>query len=248
MIDISIIKLLIYIVPFFRFIAFLISCPILGANYIPIKIKIVLALILNIIIIPNVIDNYYINNYIELILMVVQEIFIGLILGFTMQMFMVIFNIAGQIVATQMGLGFVANIDPNNGVSSVIIAQLFLIIATLLFLSLNLHLLLIEILINSFIVIPNIKTILWNIINKFSWILASGLLLSLPIITILIMLNLLFGIISKTASSLNIFALGFSVTLIVGLLLIYLFIKNFIAQYYTLAHNFLLWINDLNIN
>jgi len=246
MLDLSIINLLIYIIPFFRFIAFLISCPILGASYIPLKIKIVLALILNLVIISNVINNYHITNYAQLILMVIQEITIGFILGFTMQMFMVIFNVAGQIVATQMGLGFAANIDPNNGASSALIGQLFTIIATLLFLSLNIHLLLIDILTNSFIVIPNIKTVLLNIINKFSWILASGLLISLPIITILIMLNLLFGIISKTASSLNIFALGFSVTLIIGLLLIYLVIKNFSNQYNILANDFLLWINSLN--
>jgi len=244
MIELHIEQLLIYIIPFFRINAFLIASPILGSNYIPIKIKIILALLLNIIITSNL--NYPLIDFKHIILIIINEIAIGLILGFIMQMFMSIFNVAGQIIATQMGLGFAANLDPNNGVYSAVIGQLFIILASLLFLSLNLHLLLIDILINSFNIIPNLTSILFNIAHKMSWIFTASLLLSLPVITILLSLNILFGLISKFAHGLNIFSLGFSLTLIVGLLLIYIYIKGFIEYYNILAHNLLSWINELS--
>jgi len=246
MIDINLAQIFIIFIPFFRITSFLLTCPILGSTHIPKKVKIILALIITIILTPQFLNIYQNEfNIIKLISLIMQEIIIGLILGFSVQMFMAIFNIAGQLAATQMGLGFAASLDPNNGASSALIGQLFTICATLVFLKLDLHLLLLEIISSSFISIPNLNSLYWQILIKLSWILSSGLLLSLPIITILIMLNLLFGVISKAASNLNIFALGFSLTLIIGLLVLYLTFNSFITGYYKIANEILSFLNSL---
>jgi hypothetical protein len=88
------------------------------------------------------------------LMLIAQEVLIGVMLGFTLQLFFHLFSVAGQIIAVQMGLGFASMIDPANGVSVPVLAQMLLMLVTLLFLAMNGHLVVFEVLAESFITLP----------------------------------------------------------------------------------------------
>ncbi len=87
-------------------------------------------------------------------LITAQQVVIGVAMGFILQMVFGALVVAGQTIATSMGLGFAATIDPQNGVQVPVISQFFLILATLVFLALNGHLVLIETIVESFYLWP----------------------------------------------------------------------------------------------
>src|SRR5690606_27662955 len=105
---------------------------------------------------------------------IAQEILIGAMLGMTLQLLFQVFVIGGQIVAMQMGLGFASMVDPANGISVPVIGQVFMILVTLLFLAMNAHLVVFEVLTESFFTLPVGSGFLvenyWEIANKLSWV------------------------------------------------------------------------------
>jgi hypothetical protein len=124
--------------------------------------------------------------------------------------------VAGQIIAVQIGLAFASMIDPANGVSVPVLAQMLLMLVTLLFLAMNGHLVVFEVLAESFITLP-VGTGLstnhyWELAGKLGWVLGAGLLLVLPAITALLVVNLAFGIMTRAAPQLNIISIGFPMT------------------------------------
>ena len=132
----------------------------------------------------------------------------------------------GQVVAYSMGLGFAAMMDPQNGVQVPVIAQFYLILATILFLVLDGHLVLIELLVESFHTFPVAVDGISR--NDFSEILfwgssmfRGGLLMALPVMGALLLVNLGMGVITRAAPQLNIFAVGFPITMLIGFLLMW---------------------------
>ncbi|MBX9714809.1 MAG: flagellar biosynthetic protein FliR, partial [Pseudomonadaceae bacterium] len=159
------------------------------------------------------------------------------------------FSVAGQIIAVQMGLGFASMIDPANGVSVPVLAQMLLMLVTLLFLAMNGHLVVFEVLAESFITLP-VGTGLstnhyWELAGKLGWVLGAGLLLVLPAITALLVVNLAFGIMTRAAPQLNIISIGFPMTLVIGLVIFWLGLADFLAQYQLLASEGLQLLREL---
>jgi len=156
----------------------------------------------------------------------IQQIIIGLSMGFVLQLVFSAIIFAGQGIAYSMGLGFASMVDPITGVSVPVISQFYLVLSTLLFLTLGGHLVLIEMLIDSFRTLPIGSTGLersdfWSIIAWSSRLFSAGLLMAIPSITSLLMVNIAFGVVTKAAPQLNIFAVGFPITLLLGLLLMW---------------------------
>ncbi|MDX2425178.1 MAG: flagellar biosynthetic protein FliR, partial [Cycloclasticus sp.] len=161
----------------------------------------------------------------------VQQILIGLIMGFVLQLVFSAVIFAGQGIAYSMGLGFASMVDPATGVSVPVISQFYLVLSTLLFLTLGGHLVLIEMLIESFHTLPiGIEGIersdLWSVIAWSSRLFSAGLLMALPAMTSLLMVNIAFGVVTKAAPQLNIFAVGFPITLVLGALLMWLTVPS----------------------
>ncbi|MFT7413799.1 MAG: flagellar biosynthetic protein FliR [Methylophagaceae bacterium] len=160
------------------------------------------------------------------LLIVAHQILIGACMGFMLQLLFNAFIIAGQIIAMQMGLGFASMIDPQNGVSVPVISQFYLIFVTLVFISLNGHLILIQVLAESFVTLPIMSTGLpvnsfRDLVGQASWMYASGVLVALPAIGSLMMVNLAFGILSRAAPQISPFSIGFPMTIILGFFVIY---------------------------
>jgi flagellar biosynthesis protein FliR len=128
--------------------------------------------------------------------------------------------LGGQALATTMGLHFATVIDPNQG-GTPTLSQFYVIVATLLLLATDAHLALIELVANSFGVLPIASAAwpvasAWTVVAFAGTMFVGGLQLALPSIAAILMVNTAFGVISRAAPTLNLFAVGFPIAMIVG--------------------------------
>ncbi len=214
--------------PFMRIGAMFAAVPIFSARSVPVRIRILLAFFIAWILVP-VIPRPPVIDLIsaEAVLISVYQVLIGLAMGFILQMVFSAFVIAGQSIAMAMGLGFASIIDPQNGVQVPVVSQAFLIMVTLVFLALNGHLLLIEVLAESFQRLPVGPLMisndgLWQLVSWGSNMFVGGMLVALPAVAALLLVNLAFGVTSRAAPQLNIFAVGFPIMIMVGMAFIIL--------------------------
>jgi flagellar biosynthetic protein FliR len=130
-------------------------------------------------------------------------------------------------IGLQMGLSFAVFIDPQNSTQSPIVGSFLSMILTLLFLAINGHLMMISAVVDSFRAVPigidARHTYHWlQLASAGSQVFVSGLQIAMPIIGAMMLANLTLGVLTRTAPQLNLFAVGFPVTLIVGLLMLLL--------------------------
>ena len=155
------------------------------------------------------------------ILAVAAEALVGLAIGFVLQIAFAAPLIAAELIGGSMGLGFSSSIDPQNGRASPALGQFFSIMLTLLFMSMDGHLVLVEMIVRSYDALPPGRA--WMGAERLQAIaifggyaFAAGLLLALPVGFLLLCLNLVVGMISRSAPSLNLFAVGLPMSLAVG--------------------------------
>lgn len=222
-----------YFLPFVRIGALLMTMPVIGTRIVTARVRIITAVLVTLIVVPLLPPIHAPASLsFELVLIIFQEILLGVAIGFAFQVVFQVFVLAGQFVAMKMGLGFASMNDPTNGVQTTVLSQFFLMLVTLMFVSVNGHLILIELLCRSFYTLPiNDYTFssnaAFNIANLGGWLFASALVFSLPVLTALLVVNITFGVMSRAAPQLNIFAVGFPFTLICGLLLVWLGLQTF---------------------
>ncbi|MDR6848099.1 flagellar biosynthetic protein FliR [Sphingomonas sp. BE270] len=154
-------------------------------------------------------------------LAVAAEALVGFAMGFILQIAFAAPMIASEVIGTSMGIGFASAIDPQNGRSTPALGQFFSMMLTLLFLSVNGHLILVEMIVKSYDALPPgaawLKPAqLENIAFFGGYTFLAGLLLALPVGFLLLCLNLVVGMISRSAPSLNLFAVGLPASLAVG--------------------------------
>ena len=157
--------------------------------------------------------------------------------------------IAGQIISIQMGMGFASMVDPTNGVSAAVIGQFLTMLVTLLFLAMNGHLVVFEVLTESFTTLPVgsglVVNHFWELVGRLSWVLGASLLLVLPAITALLVVNIAFGVMTRAAPQLNIFSIGFPLTLVLGMGIFWIGMADILNQYQPLATDALQFLRDL---
>lgn len=226
-----------YLWPLMRIAAFLMAVPIFGAQVLPARARLGLALPLTIIVMPLLpqLPDIQLMSVAGMIT-TVEQVVVGLALGFIFQVLMQLFVVGGQAVAMNMGLGFASMNDPSNGVVVTILSQFYLTLAILLFLSVNGHLILLELLAQSFVAWPiggvGISPDMWfEMANLGSWMFAGAVVLALPIITAVLVVNLAFGVMSRSAPQMNVFAVGFPITLVFGLVIVWFGLANFLPQF-----------------
>lgn len=217
-----------FVWPFMRISSMFISIPVIGVRAVPARLRVMLSLLITFVIMPTLpeMPNVDLFSY-QGWLISVQQLVLGVSTGFILQMVFAIMLFAGQAIAYGMGLGFASLVDPATGVQTPVIAQLFVVTASLLFLAVDAHLLLIEMLVQSFNALPVStlsmdKAYLWRIISWSSQIFAGGLLLAMPLIATLLFVNISFGIASKAAPQLNLFGVGFPITILLGMVLVWI--------------------------
>lgn len=155
------------------------------------------------------------------IMAVAAEALVGLALGFILQIAFAAPLVASEVIGGSMGIGFANTIDPTNGRSSPALGQFMTILLTLLFLSVNGHLILVDTILKSYTVLPPGQawmspTQLRDIAFFGGYAFVAGLLLALPVGFLLLCLNLAVGMLSRSAPALNLFAVGLPASLAVG--------------------------------
>ncbi|AMO35679.1 flagellar biosynthesis protein FliR [Thauera humireducens] len=168
-----------------------------------------------------------------------QQIFIGIAVGFMIRIVFAAVDMAGALIGMQMGLSFAIFFDPDAGGQTAVLSDFLNLIATLLFLAINGHLLMIEVLVRSFEWLPVGTDIVraegWGYIARAGLtVFAAGLLLSLPVIGVLLVANIALGVLTRAAPQLNLFAVGFPVTLTAGFIGVLLIMTNFAPVLQTL--------------
>ena len=210
--------------PFARIGACLMVAPIFGARFVQAKTRIVLAVALTALVVPLLPAPAIAPFSGQGFVVVAQQLLIGVALGFALQIVFDALGLAGQLLANSMGLSFAFNVDPLRGSSTAALGQLYIILATLVFLALGGHLALIEVLIAGFQPMPIGATLpaeaLWSIVLWGGTLFSGAISIALPGVTALLIVNLAFGVVSRAAPSLNLFAVGFPISLIVGLVVV----------------------------
>ncbi|QYF92021.1 flagellar biosynthetic protein FliR [Massilia sp. PAMC28688] len=159
------------------------------------------------------------------LLILIQELLIGAAMGFSMRIVFAAVEMAGEVASMTMGLGFAATFDPQTRGRSTSVSQFLALIATMAFMAVNGHLVLLEVLAESFYSLPISATPVANgmslqVVRWGATIFSVGLQLSLPIVAALLITTVALGILTRAAPQLNIFGIGFPVSLGVGLLLL----------------------------
>lgn len=215
-----------YLWPFMRIGACFMTAPVFGARFVPARVRLLLAAAVSLIVAPLLPSPQIAALSLAGLLVTIQQVIIGAAMGFTLQLIFDALTLGGQLLSNTMGLGFAFNVDPLRGTNAPIVGQFYMLLATLVFLALNGHLALIEILAQGFTTLPVAAdgftgASAWLVASWGSQLFASALAVALPGMTALLVANLAFGVMSRAAPTLNLFAVGFPVTLISGLVIIY---------------------------
>jgi flagellar biosynthetic protein FliR len=212
--------------PLTRILGLIAAAPVFGNTGIPVSVKVSLGVLLATIMTPAIPPLPAADPMSMVgLLILVQEMLIGLAMGFSMRIVFAAIEMAGEISSLTMGLGFASFFDPVSKGRSSAVSQFLALIATMAFIAVNAHLALLEALAESFITLPIAATPIaarsaYDMVTWGGHIFAAGLQLSLPIVAALLITNVALGILTRAAPQLNIFGIGFPVSLGVGLLVI----------------------------
>jgi flagellar biosynthetic protein FliR len=214
--------------PFLRIGACLMVAPVFGATYTPARTRLALAIFISLAVSPLLPPMPQVSLFsLEAIAIMAQQLLIGIAIGFVLQLVFDAIGLAGQLLANSMGLSFAFNVDPQRGAATAAVGQYYVIFMLLTFLALDGHLAVIELLVDGFAVLPvGARSFgaqgLWTLIGLGTVMFSGALKIALPGLTALLVANIAFGLISRAAPTLNIFSVGFPISIVFGLLVLQL--------------------------
>ncbi len=214
-----------YLWPFVRIGACLMVAPIFGTSFVPARNRLLLAAAITLLVAP-LLPPPTVGPFSPAgVVIIAQQMVIGVAMGFVVQIIFDALAMGGQLLANSMGLSFAFNVDPLRGASTPVLGQMYTLLVTLTFLALNGHLAMLEILVEGFRTLPiGVDGLgsngLWQVTLWGGQIFRGALMVSLPGVTALLVVNLAFGVVSRAAPSLNLFAIGFPITLVCGLVIV----------------------------
>ncbi len=210
--------------PFIRALALLASLPVFSQRAVPNRIKIGLAAFIAIAAQPSLPPFAVLPlDTPQAMLLVVQQVLVGVLLGFAVRLVFAAVELAGELIGLQMGLNFAGFFDPATASQGTASGRFFNTMVAFLFVIVNGHLAVIAALVRSFEVfaVGQEPFAFLRQLQPQNWgaeLFALGLWIALPLVGMLIFVNLVLGLISRVAPQINIFAMGFPLTLAVGLL------------------------------
>ena len=227
----------IYLLPFARLSGFLMTLSVVGSANFPARFRLLLALSITFLVVPTLPASEPIELFsAQAFLLMTEQTLIGVVLGFVSRLLLETFVIGAQVVAMQSGLGFASLVDPSNGNSVPALGQFFLMLTTLLFISFDGHLLMIRLVVESFTSFPigvsqNISEMFYQLVLWSKWIFAAALIMALVAITALLVVNISFGVMTRAAPQINVFSVGFPLTMVSGLILVWLTLAFFLPHF-----------------
>jgi flagellar biosynthetic protein FliR len=236
--------------PALRVSGFVLTAPAASEVVVPRLVKIVLILALSFLLGPLVEAPTGLSIFSAAgMLAAVSELLIGVSIGMVVQLIFEALVFAGQSISLTMGLGFATLVDPQRGAQVPVLGQLFMIFGTLIYLSINGHLLLLGALAQSFHSLPigaNIgqdffmSVVLWG-----ARVFDTGLLIALPAVIALVIVNLALGVVTRAAPQLNLFGIGFTITLLSGFFVLLAGLDGIMSGISALINSALMAVSDL---
>jgi flagellar biosynthesis protein FliR len=221
-----------FLYPFVRMITLVSTAPIFGETWVPRPVKISIAALLALVLAPGL----PVMPAVPVVSpggfwIIVQQVLIGAAMGFSMRLVFTAVMAAGEYIGLQMGLSFASFFDPMSQGATMVVSRLLNMLALLIFLAVDGHLMLVTVLAESFHTLPIADAPLaakgWMLlVASASDVFAHGLMLSLPLVTALLILNLAMGILNRASPQFSIFAVGFPLTLLAGILMMQLLMPN----------------------
>jgi len=208
--------------PTLRVGGFVLAAPIASEHVIPRFVKIIISLALAMLMAPQALIPADLSIFSGRgLLAAAQELLIGVSIGMVVSLAFEALAFAGQAISLSMGLGFATLVDPQRGANSTVLSQIFMIFGTLTYLAINGHLILLGVLAESFQSMPVgaahigpdflLSVVLWG-----ACVFESGLLIALPAVIALVIVNMALGVVTRAAPQLNLFGIGFTVTILFG--------------------------------
>ncbi|MCP2006028.1 FliR family flagellar biosynthesis protein [Buttiauxella ferragutiae ATCC 51602] len=231
--------------PFLRIGSAFAVLPLLGYPLIPIQVRVMLALLIAVLAAPMLPAMPAVDPLsLHAVFLSIEQIVLGAMMALFPVCLIQVLVLVGELLSMQMGLSMARMNDPVNGLAIPVLGSFFSNMGLLLYASMNGHLVMLEILVESFRIwtvgdgLFNVNSS--NLIQLFSWVLAASLMLSLPAMVAMYLVNLTFGVLSRVAPSLNIFVLGFPMALVCGLFCILLTISGLPDRFADLAQDIFL--------
>lgn len=156
-----------------------------------------------------------------------EQMLIGIVIGITLRIAFSAIDFAGSLIGLQMGLSFAVFYDPQNAAQTPVVSEFINLVSLLIYLAGNGHLMSLAALAESFTLLPVAVTPFpaagfGAVLHWAAAIFSMGLLLSLPLVAALLIANIALGVLSRVAPQLNLFAIGFPVTLSAGFFMLML--------------------------
>ncbi|HEY0268317.1 MAG TPA: flagellar biosynthetic protein FliR [Methyloradius sp.] len=212
--------------PLTRVLAMISVAPVFNHGAIPNMVKLALGLVITLAIMPMLPPPplFDILSF-QGLLILAQQMLIGFAIGFSMRIVFSAVEMAGQMIGSTMGLGFATFFDPQSQGQSNAISQFLLLLTMLIFLSIDGHLIVITAVAHSFITMPITASVGtgMDFMKMTMWggqMFSAGLLLALPAVAALLIGNMALGILTRTAPQLNIFGIGFPITISIGFIVL----------------------------
>ena len=215
-----------FLFPFARILALLATAPIFNNVGQPKRVRLMAGLVITLTLIPALppMPSIPSGSWIGLAI-IAHQVLIGVLLGFSLRIVFAAIDVAGELIGMQMSLSFAVFYDPQNAGQTPVVSEFLGLITTLIFLAMNGHLLVLSVIAESFKLLPISQTPInaGGFASLMAWsatLFSAGLLLALPLITALLIANLAMGVLARVAPQLNIFAVGFPVTLSAGFIVL----------------------------
>jgi flagellar biosynthetic protein FliR len=218
--------------PLTRVLALLATAPVLSHQAIPIRVRVGIALAITLAIAP-VVGAPPLAGVLEArgLVSLAHNILVGLALGFAVRLVFVGIELAGQMIGLQIGLSFAGYFSPDSGQSENVVSSFMAMLTLLMFLAVDGHLILLSALVESFRVFPveaaggsPIDPLM--LVRAAADVFAIALTICLPILAVMLLVNVVLGVMARIAPQLNLFAVGFPLTVLAGLAALALFLPT----------------------
>ncbi|MCX7946450.1 MAG: flagellar biosynthetic protein FliR [Hydrogenophilus sp.] len=215
-----------YVLPFFRILGLLAAAPLLSNRAIPTRVRLALAIAITLAIVPSlppIVQPVAVGSW-AILPAIIAELLIGVVIGFLIRLAFAAIDLAASLAGFQMGLSFAVFFSPTTGAQTPVLNEFIGLFATLLFLSLDGHLMLILAIAKSLHWLPPPASSLswqtgWEMLLSVPLTLfVVAFMISLPVTAALFLTNIALGILTRTAPQLNLFAVGFPITISIGFL------------------------------
>ena len=227
-----------FMLVFARIGAMVMLLPGFGEVNIPVRVRLGMALMLTLILLPLHRTAYHIdlNAMAPLLVMMVHEIIIGVVLGATARMTLAALQVAGSVIAQQLGLGFVTSVDPTQGQQGALLGNFLTLLGLTLLFATDMHHLIIAALNDSYnIFAPGAFLPSGDVAalatRAFTTAFKIGIQLSAPFIVFGIVFNLGLGILARLMPQMQVYFVGVPLSILGGFLILAVIIATMMGAF-----------------